>query len=98
MNRSAGPKNFAYKLDTEVTQCTIKGFTMNNLTSLKISFDSIKEIVLTNQNNKIDCEQLLFTRNKNDWSVQTHVVNKNYGMVYNKRVIQNDLTTLPFGF
>ena len=71
---------------------------MNNLTSLKISFDSIKEIVLTNQNNKIDCEQLLFTRNKNDWSVQTHVVNKNYGMVYNKRVIQNDLTTLPFGF
>ncbi|CAF0960601.1 unnamed protein product [Brachionus calyciflorus] len=31
---SAGPKNYAYKLDNGKTYCTVKGFTLNHLSSL----------------------------------------------------------------
>jgi hypothetical protein len=58
---SAGPKNYAYKLDTGVTHCTIKGFTLNYLTSLKVNFDTIKSLVTSEtRNEKIGDDQLLF--------------------------------------
>ena len=63
---SCGKKNYTYMTDKDVSHCTVKGFTMNYLTQLKITFDSIKDIVLNDHNEKITCEQLLFTRNKKD--------------------------------
>ena len=60
---SAGPKNDAYKLCNGETHCTIKGFTQNHLTSLKITFASIKQIVCEDQNEKIMIDQLKFVKN-----------------------------------
>ncbi len=42
---SAGPKNYAYKLNTGVTKCVVKGINLNHIASLTINYDSIKEIV-----------------------------------------------------
>jgi len=95
---SAGPKNYAYKYDNGITHCTIKGFTQNYLTSLKITFESIKNIVCLDQNEKITVEQLKFVRNKKDWNISTKIENKNYGFVYDKRVLFDDLSTLPYGY
>lgn len=95
---SAGPKNYAYKYDTGVTHCTIKGITLNYLASLKITFESIKNIVCCNQQEKIAVDQLKFKRNKHDWSICTNIAEKTYGFVYDKRVLHEDLTTTPFGF
>ena len=35
---SAGPKNYAYKLNTGKTKCAIKGFTQLSIASLKLNF------------------------------------------------------------
>jgi hypothetical protein len=95
---SAGPKNYAYKLSTGKTHCTIKGFTQNHLTSLKLNYDTIKDIVCENQEKKIVVDQLKFTKNKKDWKIKTNIEKKNYGFVYDKRALFEDLTTLPFGY
>ena len=95
---SAGPKNYAYRLNNGKTKCTIKGFTQNYLASLKITFDEIKHIVCEEQEKKIQVEQLKFKRNKKNQTVQTNVEMKKYGFVYDKRVLFEDLSTLPYGF
>ena len=95
---SAGPKNYAYKYDNGIMHCTIKGFTQNYLTSLKITFDSIKHIVCEDQKKKITAKQLKFVKNKKDLTIKTKIEDKNYGFVYDKRVLFEDLTTLPFGY
>ena len=37
-------------------------------------------------------------QNKKDWKIKTNIEKKNYGFVYDKRALFEDLTTLPFGF
>jgi hypothetical protein len=95
---SAGPKNYSYKLDTGVTHCTVKGFTLNHVAAQQISFESIKSIVCGNHAEKIQIEQNKFSRNKHTWNVKTESIFKLYGFVYDKRVIVDDLKTLPYGF
>ena len=95
---SAGPKNYAYKLNNGKTNCTIKGFTQNHVTSLKLTYESIKNIVCENQNKKIPVDQLKFVKNKKQWTIKTNIEKKNYGFVYDKRALFEDLTTLPFGY
>ena len=95
---SAGPKNYAYKLNDGKTNCTIKGFTQNKVASLKLSFDSIKDIVCNDKSKKIQVDQLKFVKNKQNLSVKTSIEKKNYGFVYDKRVLFDDFTTLPFGY
>ena len=95
---SAGPKNYAYKLDNDKSYCTVKGFTLNNISSLSINFDSIKETVLKERQKKIKCKQLKFTRDKINWDIKTDVLTKLYGFVYDKRVLFKSMETLPYGY
>ena len=95
---SAGPKNYAYLLDTGISKCTIKGITQNNVTNLKINYESIKKIVCNDRTVKIRVQQLRFIRDNKKWNVSTHDSFKTYGFVYDKRVLKSDLTTKPFGY
>ena len=95
---SAGPKNYAYKLDTRITECTIKGFTLNYITNLKLNFDPIKEIVLNENRKKLPIHKLKFTRDKTNWEINTSTIEKFYSFVYDKRIIIDNYETIPFGF
>ena len=95
---SAGPKNYAYKLDTGLTKCTIKGFTLNYISNLKLNFESIKEIVLNDHSKKLKINQLKFVRDKSTWEINTSIIEKLYSFVYDKRVIVDNFETLPYGF
>ena len=95
---SAGPKNYAYKLNTGYSCCTVKGFNLNHKACELINFDSIKEIVCSAQEKKIQVDQLKFARNKHSWNITTSTISKIYGFVYDKRVIISDYFTLPFGY
>ena len=95
---SAGPKNYAYKLSNDKTHALCKGISLNYKNSLKINFDSIKEIVTENHSQKIIAENLKFSRNKVDWTVSTNLVSKLYGFVYDKRILLPNLDTVPYGF
>ena len=95
---SAGPKNYAYKLNTGETHCTVKGFTLNMMASLKITFESIKKIVTEDQEAKICVPQLKFSRDNKKWNVRCDEEEKYYGFVYDKRVLKENFTTLPYGY
>jgi hypothetical protein len=95
---SAGPKNYAYTLNTGVTKCVVKGICLNRIAGLTINYDSIKNIVCGNQNSKLFVDQRTFKRNKHTWEITTEEFKKCYGFVYDKRQLFPDLTTLPFGF
>ena len=95
---SAGPKNYAYKTDLGNKKCTIKGFTLNHITSLTLNFNKIKEVVTQNQSEKVKVIQQKFTCNKKTWQIKSEVTDKLYGFVYDKRILHNDFSTLPYGY
>ena len=80
------------------TECKVKGFKQYHETAKHINFDSIKNIVTSNRDKTIEVEQLSFERSKKDWNVSCEVRKKLYGFVYDKRVLLDDLTTLPYGY
>ena len=95
---SAGPKNYGYVTNTGKSHITVKGFTLNYLASKTIRYDSIKEIVLEDQSKKLMVDQYKFSREKSTWNVFTEKIKKQYGFVYDKRILLDDLTTLPYGY
>ena len=56
---SAGPKNYSFRTNKGVIKCTIKGFTLNYITSLKLDFEQIKHIVQSNQSEKETFDQCI---------------------------------------
>lgn len=94
---SAGPKNYGYVLDTGKTTLHVKGFSMSYSAGLAVNFETMKEMVTTDRTRKTKVDQIVFTRDKNA-SVRTNKVEKLYGFTYTKRKLQEDLTTLPFGY
>jgi len=95
---ATAPKSYTYKTDKGYEKCVIKGFTLNYLASLKLNFEAIKNIVLEEPNKKIQVEQTKFTRCKTNWDITTSILNKSYSFYYDKRVLLDDLSTLPYGF
>ena len=93
-----GKKNYAYKTDKNKTHCTVKGFTFNHLTNLVLNFDSMKNINLGNHNDKIECQQYVFKRDKKKLTITTGVQKKMYSFVYDTRILLDDFKTLPFGY
>lgn len=95
---TAGPKSYAFKTDTGVTDCTVKGITFNYLTSLQINFDSIQNIVCCEKDKILTVEQEKFIRDRHSFEIHTEKQNKIYRYVFDKRVVLKDLKTLPFGY
>jgi hypothetical protein len=66
--------------------------------SLKINYESIKELVCLDRKEKIGVKQLNFKRNNKDWTVNSGIIEKSYACVYDKRILFNDFSTLPYGY
>ena len=93
---SAGPKNYSYLTDTGIQHSVVKGF---SLTSTKtLNFDIMKDIVCNDRNRKVALDQLMFTRNKVTWDIQSNYLSKMYQFVYTKRVLVDNFDTIPFGY
>ena len=95
---SGGAKNYAYKTNTGDTKCTVKGISFNRIVSLKVHFETMKHIVTEEPNAKISVPQLKFTRDNKLWTVRADEGEKNYGVVYDKRVLVANFNTLPYGY
>ena len=96
---SAGPKNYAYKLDSGKTFCKIKGFSVNYIASKSLNFDSMKDLVLSkNSERRIPVEQNIFIKSKEEWTIRSENVQKIYRQVYDKRILYENFETLPFGY
>jgi hypothetical protein len=96
---SGGPKNYGYLLDSGKMFSKVKGFSSNFSSNSLLNFNTIKELVTSGDESKrISVEQNTFKRNKNDWTVKTEIVKKLYSRVYDKRILLDDLSTLPYGY
>ena len=97
---SAGPKNYALKIETRdgfETVTKIRGITLNYSTSLHIGFDTVKHIV-DFPDDVVSTSRSHIVRDSKERQLMTRTLRKDYKMVFDKRAIQPDYTTLPFGY
>ena len=100
---SLGPKNYAYKTNKGKIDLKVKGFRLNHEAIAHINFNSMcdqlflwhfgfgaRDIAVTNERK--------ISRDKLTGCVFNRVEKKRYNVVYTKRSVCPDFTTLPFGF
>ncbi|CAL1282300.1 unnamed protein product, partial [Larinioides sclopetarius] len=97
---SGGAKNYAYVTKAGKSVCKIRGFSLNYENSIKLNFDSVLKLVKS-----FDDEERItvtnprkITRDVKTGKVVNKKEDKKYGIVYDKRVILDDLNTLPYGY
>ena len=99
---TGGPKNYAYKIarpdkDGNTTICKVRGITLNYKNSLTINFDTIKDMVINNRDDvKTVKDDFKITRDQK--RLLTVHQDKDYRIVFDKRVILQDYSTRPYGF
>ena len=99
---SCGPKNYAYRLNSGEIVCKVRGFCLNFNASQIINFESMKDVLLAWKNKVTQPEMItvkgMILRNKYDCVIYTKHVPKNYGLVYTKRRVLDNLDTVPYGY
>ena len=98
---SCGPKNYTYRLNSGEVVCKVRGFSLNHKASQIINFATMREALYAWKNN--DSTELVtirteIVRDKKSPKVYNRVVHKHYGVVYDKRFVLDNLTTVPFGY
>lgn len=105
---STGPKSYSYILSDGSEMCKVKGFSLNYEASKIINFKTMQSILLesdaqiqghpdqldtfyTVKKNKI-------TRDKYSNTIYNRCEIKSFKAVYTKRVVLDNLDTLPYGF
>ena len=98
---SCGPKNYSFRVNTGEIICKVRGFSLNHRFSLVINFNTMKEALYAWKNDKpieLITVKTELVRDKHEPKVTNRIVSKHHGVVYDKRVILPDFTTVPFGF
>jgi len=103
---SGGPKNYGYKIYStndgqQHTSVKVKGFSLDYVTSRRIHFKALSRKVRDFVHNQTQ-EPIKVVHNQigrqADHSIVTTTTAKNYRVVYDKRAIRSDYTTLPYGY
>ena len=98
-----GPKNYGYKLDNGECYIKIKGFTLTHKASQSLHFNTLcDELFLwhfhgLSHNIQIENPSPI-TRDKHKYIIYNKPLSKSYQVVYTKRIVNPDLSTLPFGY
>ena len=109
---SGGPKNYAYRTSKGKECLKVRGFTLNHTASQKITFDNMHQLISTFRRvrtgvkrQKVQEEEGItiinphkITRDKAGKRLITKEERKKYQVVYDKRVLQPDFFTLPYGY
>ena len=98
---SCGPKNYSYVLNTGQVFTKVKGFGLNYNVAKLINFDSMRESLhcwKTKDESKIVTVTTEIRREPSSVQIVTKQVKKSYGVVFDKRVAQEDFSSLPYGF
>ena len=99
---SCGPKNYSFRLNSGQIVCKVRGFSLNHKNSQIVNFESMKETLFSwkrKENPKLVTITTEISRQKyGSPMVYTRELKKNYTVVYNKRRVLDDFTTLPYGY
>ncbi len=99
---SAGAKNYAFKCSDGSSTCKIKGFTLHHKNGLLLNFDVMKKMVLQHQRGG-DCEKVITVNSKicrddKNSKLYNRSEAKKYGLSFSKRILLEDMSSIPFGF
>lgn len=103
---SAGPKNYAYTTLSGKQCCKVRGFTLNTRGSRVLHFESMKQLIqrVVSEEEEEDASLTLknphkLIRNQQLKKIQTVKQDKQYRLVYDKRVIDfESLCSFPYGY
>jgi hypothetical protein len=103
---SGGPKNYAYKLhhpDANGKQyfCKVKGISLNFRGSQVINFHSIKDLIVNDSGEEDSyevTEPFKIVRNKESSEIISKSSTKKYSFKFDKRVVDHELKTYPYGY
>ena len=98
---SCGPKNYSFRVNTGEVVCKVRGFSLNYKSSLILNFNSMKEALVgwkMKKPKELITVKTELCRSKNERTVFNRVIAKHYGVVYDKRIVKPDFTTVPFGY
>lgn len=98
----AGPKNYAYRLNTGEHFCKVRGFSLNYSNSKILNFETMKKCIyswINGEHDDVITVKTEIRRDKHEPKVYSREIRKNYGVVYDKRkVLKDKMTTVPFGY
>ncbi|XP_062578112.1 uncharacterized protein LOC134240005 [Saccostrea cucullata] len=100
---TGGPKNYAYTAQDQdgkiSTCCKVKGITLNYKNSLDINFDTIKNMITSSEAPVVTVRNnYKIARDSKTTELITRKENKEYKFVFDKRVLQSGLISVPYGY
>lgn len=90
-----GPKSYAYESNRGNVVCKVKGFTKN---SQKINRGVMESMIQNPSKNVSIVKKGAITRDPKTKKVVNKDQTKTFSLGYNKRVIQDNYDTLPYGY
>lgn len=103
---SGGAKNYGYRTRQGKTECKVRGFTLNVRGKEVLNFETMKRNILAEIDNPQQERRVIKVTNPNHFKRDTthksiklaHQV-KQYGLVFDKRVVDRDTKmSYPFGY
>lgn len=97
---SGGPKSYAYSTHSGKEVCKIKGFTLNYKNNLVLNLNSVKTLLLRKQYDSVisTVNENKITRDGKRRRVFNREEIKIFKIMYDKRRLDADFTTKPFGY
>lgn len=102
---SAGAKNYAYTTRERKTECKVRGFTLNVRGSAVLNFKTMKDNILSELQIPQDSRRNInimtpyyFQRDVEKKQIRVVPRNKKYGLVFDKRVINTNAYSYPYGY
>ena len=100
---SGGPKCYAYKTLHNKSQLKCKGITLSSHNTDIITHDTLLELVHEfvspdNIKQNLMTKSDTIVRNKKAFELKNKTIHKKFQVVYNKRRVFSNLTTLPYGY
>lgn len=99
---TGGPKNYAYTVQDRHgemnTCCKVKGITLNYKNSLDINFDIIRNITSNGTSVVTVRNDYKIARDSKMTEIITRKELKDYKLVFDKRILQRGLISVPYGY
>ena len=101
---SGGPKNYGYVTNTGEAILKIRGISLTYDATLTLNIGTMRELVDSyvidgNRHEKVTINiPYKITRDKKEKNIVTKRTKKDYRVVYNKRVVNENYETVPYGY
>ena len=93
-----GPKSYSYETSDGDVTCKVKGFTLNYACGQLINGDVMNDIVHDPRKTGTIKKENAITRDAETKTIVNKDQTKTFALGYDKRVVQSNFDTLPYGF